>query len=104
MRLPGTAVLAAAAASVLMAGCEISFGKSEEATAQTAGVEHTISAGLAEQSGVPPTSVTCPEEMVQEGGRRYECIAIHPRQGEFVVDVTMKEGQGFEWLTRPQGG
>ena len=97
------AILAAIAASAIMAGCSCSIGKSSEEKADPEGVELQISSYLAEQSGVPPSSVSCPEEMVQEEGRHYECSAVHPQEGAYVVDVTMHDDQGFKWLTRPLG-
>jgi len=90
-------------ASVTLAGCSFSVGTDEEKTAEATGVELAISTELARKSGVPPASVECPEEMVQEEGSQYECTVVHPQEGPFVVDVTMKDGGGFTWLTRPQG-
>ena len=97
----GTIALVLASGTLAGCSCQVSAGTSNDSEeVDTAAVELVIQNGLAEQSGFPPESVDCPEEMVQEEGKRYECTVVHPRDGESIVDVTMKAGQGFEWLAR----
>ena len=97
----GAIVAVLASATLAGCSCEISAGTSDDSEdVDTAAVELVIHNGLTEQSGVPPLSVDCPDGMVQEEGKRYQCTAVHPQDGEHIVDVTMKSGQGFDWLTR----
>jgi hypothetical protein len=96
------ALLVLIISGAILAGCEISVGSSEpdSETSDGEAVEMIISAELAEQGGVAPNSISCPEKLVHEEGKRYECTVVHPSAGEQVIDVTMRSPTGFTWLVR----
>jgi Domain of unknown function (DUF4333) len=66
------------------------------------GIELQISSSLARQSGVAPTSVDCPDEMLVEEGKHYQCTVVHPRTGPQPVDVTMHSDGRVSWLVAPR--
>ena len=94
--------IALLALGTVLGGCELSVGSSgsDGEVSDGPAVARIIAEQLTEQAGVRPDSVSCPEELVHEEGRRYECTVVHPTEGEQIIDVTMKAPTGFEWLVR----
>jgi hypothetical protein len=79
--------------------CSVRIGNSSDSSrVDSSGVEDAISSKLAEQSGVTPSAVDCPEEMVAEEGKRYECAAVHPQDGPQRVEVTMHDDGSFDFF------
>jgi len=71
---------------------------SDSSTVDGATVEQSLTAELTQESGTPPESIECPEEMDAEEGKRYECTVVHPQDGPQTVNVTMHADGGFRWF------
>lgn len=102
MRLPRLYKPAAALAVVLSAtiagcSCEVQAGGSDAESVDAVAVETGLRTELTRKSGVPPASIDCPDEMVAEEGRRYECTVVHPDAGPQTVVVAMRADGGFVW-------
>jgi hypothetical protein len=96
-----TATAILLSAFVVGCSCEVQAGKiSETEKADPKNIENAIGFQLEQQSGVPPQSLDCPDEMVNEEGKRYECTDVHPTDGEQIIDVTMHDNGTFKWLVR----
>jgi hypothetical protein len=98
----GVLAVSLLALAVALAACEVSVDSSESdlETSDGAAVEQAIAEQLTDQAGVRPDSVSCPEQLVHEEGKSYECTVVHPTEGEQIIDVTMQAPTGFEWLVR----
>jgi len=86
------------ASTVAGCSCSVQVGGSDSSSVDSGSVEDAISAKLAEQSGVTPTSVDCPGGMVAEEGKVYECTAVHPQDGPQRVEVTMHDDGSFRFF------
>lgn len=71
---------------------------SDSSTVDGSTVEQSLTAELTQGSGTPPQSITCPEEMDAEEGKRYECTVVHPQDGPQQISVTMHADGGFRWF------
>ena len=103
-RVARTATRAASTSLLLVAalsatGCGGDGGNEVEIDGATA--EREILRGLAEDVGIEPTDVRCPEEREGEPGRRVRCIGTAPAGDEFIIEVTLTE-DGFDAVVPPQ--
>jgi Domain of unknown function (DUF4333) len=60
-------------------------------------VEQSISNKLAEQRGVRPKSVACPQSMEPKKGNVYRCTLTAPNGDTVGVTVTMQGGANFHF-------
>lgn len=98
LRIVAIAAFVVASATIAGCSCSVWAGSPPAENADTDGLEQQIASGLAAQSGEPPVSVTCPEEMLKEEGKHYECEVVHPRTGAQPVDVTMHADGSASWF------
>ncbi|MGA8219136.1 MAG: DUF4333 domain-containing protein [Solirubrobacterales bacterium] len=100
--LTHTLVPSLVVAAIALSGCEVSASVGDTAQkANVAGIERQISDSLAQQSGVRPTSVDCPDEMLVEEGKEYECTVVHPQDGPAPVQVIMHADGRVSWHVQP---
>jgi hypothetical protein len=97
-RLVAIVTLFVASATIAGCSCSVWAGSPPAEKANTTGVEQQIFAELASLSGEPPVSVECPDEMLIEEGKRYQCEVTHPRTGPQAVDVTMHGDGRVTWF------
>jgi hypothetical protein len=96
MRKSLAALTTAACALALLAGCG-------ENTIDTDDLESEIQTDLAESAGVEPKEISCPEDIVAEEGRKFECELTAPDDSTAVVEVTLTDDEGgFEAVVPPE--
>jgi hypothetical protein len=92
--------LAAAALLVLvpLAGCG-------ERKINSGDLEAKLKTELGKDAGVQPKSVTCPDDIKVEKGRKFNCTLVAPNGDEVTVNVTLTDDKGgFSAVVPPQQG
>ena len=81
-------LLAALTACVVLAAC------GGDSNLDTAGLESQMKRTLSDRTGIPITSVNCPDEVEPERGATFGCTATTERGERVVLRVTQEDDEG----------
>ena len=85
-RARGLACAALIVSAMGSAGCQ--------RTLDIARLQSLIQSGLAEQLGLPFSSVSCPEARDMKAGDVFQCKAVAETGGELTIEVSQQDGDG----------
>ena len=82
-----------AAALLALAGPTV-LGACGEQTLDNRELESTLKQQLDSSAGVTSRGVVCPDDIVAERGRRFECTLVAPNGDQVRVDVRLTNSEG----------
>jgi hypothetical protein len=83
---------------VPLAGCGEKKINSED-------LEQKLKTELGKDAGVEPKSVSCPDDIKAEKGKKFNCTLVAPNGDELIVNVTLTNDKGgFQATVPPQQG
>jgi len=83
---------------VPLAGCA-------EKTINSEDLEQKLKTELGRDAGVQPRSVSCPDDIKAEKGKKFNCTLVAPNGDELIVNVTLTNDKGgFQASVPPQQG